>query len=75
MSSRAYVGTAKRTFQQAVLHMLESDYGLLGSQRVLALLANDLQRLVDQFYRAYLKAGGAGESEQIIESSVDPGQP
>jgi hypothetical protein len=50
MSSRAYVGTAKRTFQQAVLHMLESDYGLLGSQRVLALLASDLQQLVDQFY-------------------------
>jgi len=38
MSSRAYIGTAKRTFQQAVLHLLESGYGLLGSQRVLTLL-------------------------------------
>lgn len=50
MSSQAYVGTAKRTFQQAVLHMLESDYGLLGSQRMLSLLASDLHQLVEQFY-------------------------
>jgi hypothetical protein len=50
MSSQAYVGTAKRTFQQAVLHMLENDYGLLGSQRVLSLLAGDLHQLVEQFY-------------------------
>lgn len=50
MSSQAYVGTTKRTFQQAVRHLLETDYGLLGSRRVLELLASDLQRLVDQFY-------------------------
>ncbi|MBU2634727.1 MAG: DUF1670 domain-containing protein [Nanoarchaeota archaeon] len=52
MSSQAYVGTAKRTFQQAVLYLLERDYGLLGSRRVLELLASDLQRLVEQFYPA-----------------------
>ncbi len=50
MSSQAYVGTAKRTFQQAALHLLETDYGLLGSRRVLELLVSDLVRLVDQFY-------------------------
>jgi hypothetical protein len=50
MSSQAYVGTAKRTFQEAVRHLLETDYGLLGSRRVLRLLAEDLQRLVDAFY-------------------------
>ncbi len=52
MSGRAYVGTTKRTFRQAVLHLLETDYGLLGSRRVLELLADDLQRLVEQFYPA-----------------------
>ena len=52
MSSQAYVGTAKRTFQQAVLYLLERDYGLLGSRRVLELLISDLQRLVEQFYPA-----------------------
>ena len=50
MSAQAYVGTAKRTFQEAVRQLLETDYGLLGSRRVLRLLAEDLQRLVDAFY-------------------------
>ena len=50
MSSQAYVGTAKRTFQQALIHLLETDYGLLGSRRVLALLAEDVERLVNEFY-------------------------
>lgn len=50
MSSQAYVGTAKRTFDQAVHHLLETEYGLLGSARVLDLLAHDLQALVNQFY-------------------------
>jgi hypothetical protein len=51
MSSQAYVGTVKRTFQAAVRRLLENGYGLLGSRRVLKLLASDLQKLVDEFYR------------------------
>jgi hypothetical protein len=47
---QAYVGTAQRTFAQAVVHLLETDYGLLGSRRVLELLAQDVQTLVEQFY-------------------------
>lgn len=50
MSGQAYIGTTQRTFQQAVLHLLETDYGLMGSGRVLSLLAKDLQVLVEQFY-------------------------
>lgn len=50
MSSQAFVGTAQRTFAQAVVHLLESQYHLLGSRRVLELLAQDIQGLVDQFY-------------------------
>ncbi len=50
--SQAYVGTAQRTFQQALIHLLESDYGLLGSRRILETLAEDVQKLVDQFYPA-----------------------
>ena len=52
MGTQAYVGTSKRTFQQAVLRLLETDYGLLGSRRVLAMLAEDIQHLVDEFYPA-----------------------
>ena len=52
MSGQAYVGTAKRTFQQALIHLLETDYGLLGSRRVLSLLAEDVECLVNEFYPA-----------------------
>jgi hypothetical protein len=47
---QAYVGTAKRTFAQAVVQFLETHYGLLGSRRVLELMAQDMQALVEQFY-------------------------
>jgi len=50
MSAQEYVGTAKRTFKAAVVHLLETDYGVLGSRRVLDLLAQDLETLVEQFY-------------------------
>jgi DNA-binding CsgD family transcriptional regulator len=52
MSARAYVGSGQRTFRQAILHLLESEYRLLGSQRVLEMLANDLQSLAESFYPA-----------------------
>ncbi len=52
MNSNAYVGTADRTFEQALIHMLESQYGLLGSRRVLELMAKDVQAMAEQFYPA-----------------------
>ena len=52
MSQQAYVGLTKRTFQQALVQLLEQDYGLLGSQRILELLAQDVQQLAEQFYPA-----------------------
>ena len=51
-SRQTYCGTADRTFKAALLHLLETAYGLLGSRRVLSLLVDDLQGLVDQFYPA-----------------------
>ena len=41
-SGQAYVGTAKRTFSHAVVHLLEASYRLLGSRRVLELIAQDV---------------------------------
>jgi hypothetical protein len=51
-SSQAYVGTAKRTFVQAFIHLLETSYRLLGSRRVLELLAEDVKTLAEQFFPA-----------------------
>lgn len=50
MSGQVYVSTAQRTFRAAVIHLLETEYGLLGSRRVLELLARDLEALAEQFY-------------------------
>ncbi len=45
-----YQGMTRRTFTQAVYQLLEQQYALVGSRRILALLADDLQELVAQFY-------------------------
>lgn len=50
MSRSAYRGTTQRSFAQALIHLLEADYHILGSQRVLQLLAQDVQTLVTEFY-------------------------
>jgi Protein of unknown function (DUF1670) len=50
MSGEAYVGTAKRRFTAALFHLLEQEYGILGSRRILEMLAQDVQALVEQFY-------------------------
>ena len=59
MSRSMYAGLQQRTFRQALIHLLETDYAIVGSGRVLHLLAEDVQALVDQFYPApdYLKPG------------------
>lgn len=59
MSKQAYVGSQKRTFESAFIHTMEQNYGFLKSQRMLKLLAQDVQALVDQFYPQpdYLQPG------------------
>jgi hypothetical protein len=49
-SSQAYRGTAKRTFGQAIVRLLENNYGLLGSRGVLELIAQDVTDLAAQFF-------------------------
>lgn len=45
-----YASIAKRTFAAAIVHLLETEYGFLGGRRVMQLLAEDIQHLVDEFY-------------------------
>ena len=58
-SSQAYVGTAKRTFGQAIVHLLESQYAVLGSRGVLELIARDVKDLAEQFFpeQQHLRSG------------------
>lgn len=59
MTQKNFAGTLQRTFQAAFLHEMETNYGFLHSRRMLTLLAEDIQRLIDEFYPApqYLRPG------------------
>ena len=48
--NRSYIGVEQRSFKRAVVHLLETDYGLVGSRRVLEMLADDVARLATQFH-------------------------
>jgi transposase-like protein len=45
-----YTSLPKRTFENALLHLLETEYGFLGGRRILGLLIEDVQRLHQEFY-------------------------
>jgi hypothetical protein len=49
-TNQRYAGPSQRTFRQAVVHMLETEYNILGSERVLSLVAQDVQGLAEEFY-------------------------
>ncbi len=40
----------KRTFRQALIHLFESEYKILGSHRVLHMLATDILNLMETYY-------------------------
>jgi hypothetical protein len=50
MNDLHYHGSQQRTFAEALLHLLEEEYRLVGSRRVLELLVADVQQLVAAFY-------------------------
>jgi hypothetical protein len=52
----AYASIGKRTFASALIHLLETEYRLLGGRRILALLAEDVAKLVQEFYPDTQKA-------------------
>lgn len=45
-----YEAITKRTYKQGVVHLLETDYKILGSHRVLDQLAEDLEQLHQHYY-------------------------
>ena len=45
-----YRSIGKRTFESALVHLLETEYGLLGGRRILQLLAAEVAGLVAEFY-------------------------
>ena len=47
-----YASIEKRTFESALMHLLETEYGLLGGRRILRLLVEDVLVLMEEFYPA-----------------------
>jgi hypothetical protein len=47
-----YASIEKRTFQAALIHLLETEYRMVGSHRILKVLAEDIEALVEEFYPA-----------------------
>lgn len=47
--SSAYTGTRQRCFQQAVRHLLETEYGFINSRRAIDMLAADVEALAAEF--------------------------
>jgi len=50
MKSYTYVGATQHNFQNALIGCLEADYALVGSRKILEIMAQDIQKLVDEFY-------------------------
>ncbi len=48
--NRSYIGVQQRSFRSAIIHLLEADYGLVGSRRVLEMLAEDVAQLAVEFH-------------------------
>ena len=52
-----YGSIAKRNFESAMMHMLETEYGLLGGRRILRLLVEDTLALMEEHYPAMERVG------------------
>lgn len=56
-----YEAITKRTYKQSVVHLLETEYKIVGSHRVLNQLADD----VEQLHRSYY-----GETEKMTPGTL-----
>lgn len=45
-----YLSMSKRSFKQAVIYLLETEYKIVGSHKVIQMIAEDIEDLARQFY-------------------------
>ena len=45
-----YISMRKRNFKQAVVHLLETDYKIIGSHKVIQIIAEDIEELAQRFF-------------------------
>ncbi len=61
----------KRNFRQALLHLLEKEYKILGSRKILELLTEDIEQIQDEFNYSKEKVG---YGEILFRTTKDDGQ-
>ena len=66
-----YKSINKRNFHQAVVNLLENEYKILGSRKVLDMLADDIENLHREYYPA---SSQVGIGEIVFRTTKDDGQ-
>jgi len=51
MSTSPYHATTQHTFRQAIVYLLETEYKLVGSHKVIQMIADDIAELQAEYYR------------------------
>lgn len=66
-----YQSITKRTFQSALIHLLETEYKLVGSHRIIQMIAEDVDRLRQEFFP---RAESIGRGCLVWTATRDEGQ-
>ena len=66
-----YESIKKRNFRQAVINLLEREYKILGSRKVLTMLAEDIEELHREYYPT---KNEVGFGEIVLRTTKDDGQ-
>lgn len=61
----------KRNFRNALINLLESEYKILGSRKILSLLAEDIEQLHSEFHPS---SSEVGVGEIVFRTTKDDGQ-
>lgn len=66
-----YESINKRNFRSAIIHLLENEYKILGSRKIIEMLADDLEDLHREYYP---KQEQVGFGEIVFTTTKDDGQ-
>ena len=66
-----YESINKRNFRSALINLLESEYKILGSRKILSMLAEDIEQLHSEFYPS---RNEVGIGEIVFRTTKDDGQ-
>jgi hypothetical protein len=71
VNKQHYHAATQRTFRQAVIHLLESEYKLVGSRRVIQMIADDIVELHKEYFR---KADQVPPGHIVWRGTLDEGR-